>query len=404
MDYEAAITTDKEFYKSLEKLDQQLNVIYPLVLIAFGTCGNLITFYVYTRKYFKNTSFGFYYSCLGKKQKILNLMRFWDFIILFVIKDIFCKHFIALVDTLALCIGSLKFYLNAIDYINLTTYSTLTCKFFTSSIYILAQFSAWIIVLTNVDRLISVISPHVPVMTGYSRSRKFQYISVAFVGLVILALNIPNIIYLHISKEYLLDVNNSFELVLTCELGNRTYYNNNIADIMDLFIFSLIPFLIMIVSSLIISVTVFRSRLKLKKKYRNISGSNLSCLTDADSKRKKKKNLQFSFTILGTNLLFLILNLPICLILLIRNFKRQDDYFYESRVKLDLAFTVANILAYFNFSNSIIIHFFFNRLFRNRLKDICCKKKSNTMTSNTIRRESRRDSRRESRNITFTIW
>ena len=292
-------------------------------------------------------------------------------------------------DTLALCIGSLKFYLNAVGYINLTTYSTLTCKFFTSSIYILAQFSAWIIVLTNVDRLASVISPHVPVMNAYSRSRKFQYIAVVFVGFVILTLNVPSIVYFHISREHLLDANNSFVLVLTCELGNRTYYNNNIADIMDLFIFSLIPFFIMIVSSIIISVTIFRSRLKLKKKYRSISGSNLACLTEANSKRKKKKNLQFSFTILGTNLLFLILNLPICLILLIRNFKRQDDYFYESRVTLDLAFTIANILAYLNFSISILIHYFLNHLFRSRLKEICFKSTNST-------------NRRESRNFTLT--
>lgn len=64
-DFDSSVASDKEFYKSLESLDQKLNVIYPLVLIAFGTAGNLITFYVYTRKCFRNTSFGFYYSCLG---------------------------------------------------------------------------------------------------------------------------------------------------------------------------------------------------------------------------------------------------------------------------------------------------------------------------------------------------
>jgi hypothetical protein len=114
-------------------------------------------------------------------------------------------------------------------------------------------------------------------------------------------------------------------------------------------------------------MTIFRSRVRLKQKYgRHLLTSSSATL---EARRKKKKNLQFSFTILCTNFLFLLLNLPICLILLIRNFKREDEYFYESRVKLDLAFTIANILAYFNFSNSIIIHFCFNRLFRTRLKE-----------------------------------
>lgn len=57
--------SDKAFYQWLEGVDRKLNVFYPLVLIAFGTTGNLITFYVYTRKCFRSTSFGFYYSCLG---------------------------------------------------------------------------------------------------------------------------------------------------------------------------------------------------------------------------------------------------------------------------------------------------------------------------------------------------
>lgn len=126
-----------------------------------------------------------------------------------------------MVDTLALCIGSLKFYLNAIDYINLTTYSTFTCKFFTSSIYILAQFSAWIIVLTNIDRLILVIWPHMGRSSQTRTDRTFLYVLVGSIGLVILALNVPNIVFLHISREYLLDANNSYELVSSCELGNK---------------------------------------------------------------------------------------------------------------------------------------------------------------------------------------
>lgn len=317
-----------EKWKYLEDIDHRLNLIYPLVLISFGFVGNLITFYIYTRKCFKNTSIGFYYSCL------------------------------AIVDTLALCIGSSKFYLNAIDFVNLSTYSTFTCKVFTSSIYILAQYSAWIIVFANIDRLILVTSNRLA--NKNTRSKKFHIFLLIALFIIILAINVPQIFFLKITKEYLLNEHNSFEAVVSCELDNSTLYNNNVADITDLFVFSLIPFIIMIISSLIITSTIFKSKVKLKK----------YCHTNLleNNKKKKKKELHFSLTILGTNILFLILNLPICLILVIRNFQRQDEIYYETRVKLDFAFTIANIFAYFNFANSIIIHTLLNHIFRNRLK------------------------------------
>lgn len=318
-----------EKWKYLEDIDHRLNLIYPLVLISFGSVGNLITFYIYTRKCFKNTSIGFYYSCL------------------------------AIVDTLALCIGSSKFYLNAIDLVNLSTYSLFTCKVFTSSIYILAQYSAWIIVLANVDRLILVTSNRLA--NKNTRSKKFHLFLLTALFMIILAINMPQIIFLKITKEYLLNEHNSFEPFVSCELDNSTFYNNNVADITDLFVFLLIPFIIMIISSLIITWTIFKSKVKLKK----YSRTNILL---ANSKKKKKKELHFSLTILGTNILFLLLNLPICLILVIRNFHRQDEVYYGTRLKLDLAFTIANIFAYFNFSNSIIVHALLNQIFRNRLK------------------------------------
>lgn len=345
-----------ENFTYLKTLDQQLNIIYPLILVPFGMTGNLITFYIYTRKCFKKTSIGFYYSCL------------------------------AIVDTLALCLGAPKFSLNSIGIINIVTYSKFTCKFFTSSIYILAQFSAWIIVLANIDRLILVISNRI--VYKNVRSVRFEVFLVAILFIFIFILNIPNIIYLEITTENLFDENNSYEPVLACELGNKKFYNNNVGDIIDLFIFSLIPFSIMIVTSSLITATICKKRAKLNKYFSTttntknyiyksgiqiINNNNTPKMNSFDvgnNIRKKKKELHFTFTILGTNILFLTLNLPICLVLLIRNYNREQEIYYELRAKLDVAFTFANIFSYLNFSSSIIVHTVLNHIYRAKLKKI----------------------------------
>jgi hypothetical protein len=306
--------------------------------------------YVYTSKCFKNTSIGFYYSCL------------------------------AAVDTLALFIGCFKFHLHArADSFNITTYSLLSCKFFTSAIYILAQYSAWIIVFANIDRLILVTSNKVVKQT--TRAKKLHVGLLVTLLIVILTLNLPNIVYLRVTREHLLNENNSHELVQTCELGSAeaAFYNNNIGDIIDLLVFLLIPFVIMIVSSLLITRVIFRNRLNLKKHFGGAQNRYLFTTTATASssssangqiRKKKKKDLHFSLTILGTNCLFLVLNLPICLVLLVRNLRRQEEFFYETRVRLDLAFTFANIFAYVNFSSSIFINLLLNHIFRNRFKQM----------------------------------
>ena len=113
----------------LSAIANDLNLYFPILLIVIGTIGNLITFLIYTRVEFRRTSIGFYYSCL------------------------------AVVDTVALYVGSIKYYIKAKNDYNLTTESVFACKILTSSIYFLAQLSAWITVIASIYRLFSIVRP-----------------------------------------------------------------------------------------------------------------------------------------------------------------------------------------------------------------------------------------------------
>ena len=422
----------------LSAIANDLNLYFPILLIVIGTIGNLITFLIYTRVEFRRTSIGFYYSCL------------------------------AVVDTVALYVGSIKYYIKAKYDYNLTTESVFACKFLTSSIYFLAQLSAWITVIASIDRLFSIVRP-----LHYSliRRNKLQYVMVGSIFAVLLLLNGPNIMYLNVMESSGLELNSrdrdseiprmlsltnignwnrsprwnlsSSDLEglsepndKTCEIDSTrsVIYNMHVADIIDLFAFAIIPFALMIFSSIVITKRLFEIKSKLKKhnlankaaatrtnvvapwstatdpdnlvSYTNSEIASISAAIRRQSNlpvlaadeqpaevsnqaRKKsivakdkkikvkgnsvnmKKEYQVSLTIIGMNLFFLLLNLPVSLSILVLNVIDAQLLLdgYNKAVGI-LIFTISNILSYIHFATPFFIHYGLNRNFRSKLKSI----------------------------------
>ena len=296
----------------------QINKIYPLVIIPLGTIGNILALLVYTRKNFWHTPFGFYNSCL------------------------------LIVDSLILYVGALKFPLIAFDIINLTTHSEFTCKFFTAGIYILPQFSSWILVLISFERLVVIRSFRI---LFYVKKRSFQFISIVLIFLIILLINFPNIIYLKVKqKEGYYPNSTNTPNNSRCEMVD-SIIDHHTRDIIDLLAYTLSPFILMTTCSILISITIIKSRRKFKRKLRSL-----------------RKEYQLSFTLIFTNLVFLILNSPICVIMVIKSSRKTDEY----NSKLELAYTIGNILAYINFSISVLINFVINRMFTKQFMKMFC--------------------------------
>lgn len=308
----------------LEAIVRHLYIIFPILLLSIGSIGNLFTVYVYSRKCFRKTSIAFFYTCLG------------------------------VIDTSILLIGLPKYFLHHLRVFSILTYSTFTCKFFTTIIYILQQMSSWTLVLASFNRYFSInINP----FFKFTKSRSFQIGSFAVTSVIIVLINLPNAIYLQIT--YLKQGNHSMFNVTNislCELGeNSIFFNNRTSDFLDLFMFAIIPFILMSISTYLLSKIVYQSRRRFSSKAKPAA---------------LKRETQFSITIICINIMFLIFNLPICILLIIRNFQNEAAFNYEEIFEFELAFAIANIWSYMNFSSSFFIHLIFNRLFRYRFMRI----------------------------------
>lgn len=313
---------DLKFYVNLEELDKKINSIYPLILISVGLIGNTLTFFVYRSYYFKKTAIGLFYPIL------------------------------AVIDTLALCFGSIRFYLSANDY---QIYSIVYCKFFYTSIYVFSQYSSWIHSIISIDQLISIKKQTIS-SQKFNTNKPIGVLLLVFVILV--SLNIPNAIYLDWLTVNISNSNSSYELIKECDVPLEIgFYSRHTRDLIDLFFYFLIPFTLTASSGVFICFIIIKSK-------KRVASSTRGSL---------RKEYQFSVIVIGLNGLFLILNLPICVNLLIFNMKESEDVFlssYKQKVIFNLFYTIACILMYINFSCGIFIHLALNHIFRLRFKKI----------------------------------
>jgi hypothetical protein len=317
--------------ENLNNINNALTIVYPLVLIPFGTIFNSITFFIYTRKHMFKSSAGFYFSIL------------------------------AVVETLALVFGSFKFTYNKMNNTDLISLSNFHCKFFTVLIYILNQFASWILVIISIDRLILIQYPYKFIGNKFEKIRK---LFVVFLFIFILTINIQNLIYL---KLNVIIINNGTENLNSCNLDISSSYTDLSMNIIDLFMASLIPFTLMLTSGLFISKKVIES----KKKLTNIE------------KLSVKKKYKLVSTILARNFFFLILNLPISVMLIIQNYRNSLIETFENEL-IEFIITISNICVYINYSFSFFVNFIFNEIFRNMVINLVKNGNKISVTNTTV--------------------
>lgn len=287
-----------------DSLAFDIDGLYPLIVIPLGTIGNLITLIVYNQKPFSKLPFGFYNSCL------------------------------AIVDTLILYVGALKFFIRSRFDINITAESEWSCKLLTTSIYILPQLSSWIIVLISAERLF--------VIRGYTiayyfKKRVFQVLSIIVCVTIILGINFPGFIYLKVTE---------IDEQKVCKLDSPadSLFTERFRNVVDMLVYNIIPFCITITCSILISNYIVSSKRVLSMKNKDV-----------------RREYQLSFTLLLTSIMFLLLNSPLCIVMIILSM--SDEY----NSKLNLAYSIGNALVYTNFCMSVFINLTINQLFTKQL-------------------------------------
>lgn len=287
-------TTMSEQIEYLDRINHLLKYTCSIILFAIGTYGNLISLIIYLRKQFRTQSIGTYLSCLS----LFNL-----FAILSLLFDIFKFEW---------------------------TRNVQFCRYYVYLHYINLQYCSWILVLNSFDHLVSV---SMAIRIKIIKKKSFQIAILAIVFILLLILNLPISIYAVYNER-----------ILGCDLSNEVGY---LVDIVDMFVCTLIPFIIMSICTVIMIYKLFSFKKSLA------------------TRQSRKRKTQFARTVIGINLIFLVCNLPISIVLIILNYYTYAGKLAPlARAKLKLVYRVFHIVMYIHNAIPFIIYMIFNRLFR----------------------------------------
>ena len=271
-----------------------MSLIVPAGMFVFGTFSNLIVFLVYIRKQFEKNP-----------------------------RNFFCV--LALNDIFSL-FTSLSYNFANVG-INFLFSSLMTCQFFHFLGYFFPAISSWLLVLINIERLISIKYRKITWLYRF----KFQ----AFIVFIVYFWNlIVYSFFFYFTKIslYELDGNSS---KLYCEFDS--FESTIILSSLDLINSTLFPFLIMIICSSNIIKWLRKNRKRVVK-----------------NKAKQKRDRRFSAIIVCLSISFFVFNFPICV------------YNFIIRSYSIISFVILDFY-YFQYIFNIFVYIFFNSQFRNEM-------------------------------------
>ena len=276
-----------------ETIYKIVNYIYGAICLI-GLIGNILAIVVFSRKKFQNTIFSTYFR----------IMALFDILTLLFRIDYF------------LVINNLN---------GLRNISAVTCKIAFYFIYTLPALSTWILVLISLDRFFSIF---LPTRFLLRKKIKFQLIASFVVCFCNFIIFIPPIFTVK-----MMTVTNKNETKLDCR-------NSPTIDLIDLISSTLIPFLIMFLSTLFTLSKLFRSR-SLNR-----------------NSKLKSKDVRFAVTSIGLDISFLVLNFP-------QSFYSFIEFFVSIELNLNyIIFSSLSILVYSHYGTLFYLTLIFNQSFR----------------------------------------
>lgn len=364
----------------LKKSAQVIAIVGSFHLISIGLIGNVLSFIIYKRKVFRTQSMGTYLSCLS----IFNI-----FVLLTLSKNLYYSDETYKLRLIANYTNSTTE--NARNFIDNIIQTNVFCKFYAYIHYINIQYCSWVLVINSIDHLISLsISVNFHIKHKL-RLKHVQYLILLITYIFLALLNIP----LFINSYF--DVQNN-----ACDIEASASY---LTDTIDLLFSTVIPFIIMTVCTVMIIIKMF----KWHHTYKTVrvttaidttprpspSPSRLAVprtptsasLKDADKIHLKRKH-NFARTVLSINLLFLLCNLPICIIVGLYNYYRSPFVTKKlsqlSWAYIDLVYRLFQMLMYLHNAIPFFLYIISNRLFRKELFVLFCIVKKKIQFRNII--------------------
>jgi hypothetical protein len=284
-----------------------LQLFFLILILVLGVVGNILIILVYSRKNYKKYS------------------------------SILWLQFLAMADGFAVFM-TLPYIFSGFQ-INLFEYSSFTCKIFYFYQYFSPAVSSWFLFIVNIERYTSIKHRNKKVFSNK--------LFIAFVLVFIFVWNFfvyfPNFLFFKIKlmnvTENASDENAQQSF---CEQNNP--YTINVLPYVDLLNSTLIPFLIMLICTILIIRLIVRQRKKLNKNRNEV--------------KRYKRDVQFSITIFLMNIFYFLLNMPFCIFNLLNSF--------EINFWFILIIIIYNLQFIFQFFVSVLL----NRNFRRELSNL----------------------------------
>ena len=276
-----------------------MNIITE-VMILIGLIGHVITFIVFSRPTFRKNSIGIYCCALAISELSIISHAVMNFIII------------------------INSYTAAFS-------SEIGCKLYAYTVYSLGSIPGWILIAFSIDKLLNLRR-----VTGTMKRPIIHYSLITAIVLIHITLYIVVPIYL---KP--VDIPG---YGILCDVS--TLYFGNVLNIVYMAESSIIPFVIMFITSIITIQLLWKSRRQVE-----LVG-NLS----SQQNKRKSRDAMFAITSITFNILFIVLKMPL-LVCLIIGFEFINGYVLEF-----------SILFYFlKLSIGVFVHFISNSLFRREL-------------------------------------
>lgn len=300
---------------TFEKIIFYLN-ISQYVIIALGIIGNVLSFLVFSRKAFDKTPIQTY----GRALAIFD-----------------CYTIIQLTTQI------LALYFN----IDLFLKSNLSCKLLYYALDGIAPNSSWILVLLSIDTVISIsILPSSNKLVDFIRRKNVRILIIFLI--VVLHLSIFSLIPIELEIVNVTKFGTYNSTIESCDLHNIR--NSKTLAILYFVQANFIPFFLTTLTTVIISVSLYRSRKSLNMK---------------SSKLRKSRDRKFALNSIALNVIFILLTSPLVFSYIFSSYNYYDAFMVEK---------VTAIFFDMNFSIHFVTHFAVNSLFRKEFLDMVAPK------------------------------
>ena len=276
----------------------EFNFVTSILFTSIGLIGNGLVIYIISRPKFRSIAM-FRYLIVATLVDTINLSTMWP-----------------------------ALYINELNIMSVE----LSCKFFFYAIYVFYQFSPWLLVLSTLERYLSVKFQN---RFKFRNEFKYQLLIMIIIFLMTVILDFPVFYY------YSLHHNSTY-----CHVD---YSIGIYIDVFNSLVAAIIPFFVMILLNGLIVHLLITQKQKLHRK-------------------EFKKEIQYFKTMLAVSSYFLLCNLPFCILIVI-NDAMVIKYTHT------LHFFVLNALTFLYCAFNFLVYMLSNKLFRSYFWSMfCCKK------------------------------